>query len=198
MENEQINPWLKIWTEPRKTMRAILSTDRIKNILYLAIVGGILAGISFALSLQKNPPNIKTMSAVPFISLLIAGGLLGIFNLYFGGWLYRLTGSWIGGKGDFTDLKCAVGWSNYPYIIASLFSIISLLSIPNIWLQGFFGLLNFIAVIWGVVIFLKLISEAHQFSVWKGILTVIIASVLITVVILIIGLLVPLLKPLFQ
>ena len=199
MENQDINPWKQIWTQPRKTMRSILSTDPRKTIVWLAIISGILGALTYAFSLKvSQPPRVEHLPVLPILAILIAGGIFGLIHLYFGGWLYRLTGSWIGGKGSFTDVKSAVGWSNYPYIVGSIFGLLGLLAIPHLWLQFIFGLLNFVILIWGLVIFLNLLSESHQFSIWKGILTVLIAAALIFVVIMVIALMIPLIAPLFQ
>ena len=199
MENQDINPWKQIWTEPRKTMRSILSTDPKKTIVWLAVISGILGALTYAYSLKvSQPQRVEHFHALPMLGILIAGGISGLIHLYFGGWLYRLTGSWIGGKGSFTDIKSAVGWSSYPYIVGSLFGLLGLLSIPHLWLQFIFGLINFVVLIWALFIFLNLLSEAHQFSVWKGVLTVLIAAALIFVVIILITLLIPLMAPLFK
>lgn len=180
-------------------MRFLLTTDPHKTIVWLASISGILGAFTYAYSYQTNLPNSSAhFRPLPLIGILIGGAILGLIHLYFAGWLYRLTGSWIGGKGTFTDVKCAVGWANYPYIMSSIAALLGLLSVPHLWLQVIFGLINLVILIWSLVIFLKLLSEAHQFSVWKGIFAVLIGSALIIAVLLIIALLVPLLTPLFQ
>lgn len=180
-------------------MRSILSTDPKKIIVWLAVISGILGALTYVFSLKvSQPQRIDHLHSLLVLGILIAGGISGLIHLYFGGWLYRLTGSWIGGKGSFTEVKSAVGWSNYPYIVGSIFGLLGLLFISHLWLQLIFGLINFVILIWGLVIFFKLLSEAHQFSVWKGILTVLIAAALIFVVFMIIALLIPLLAPLFK
>src|ERR1700722_12611370 len=121
MESKNINPWVQIWTHPRNTLRTILSTDPQKVIVWLAIIGGILSGLSFA-ALGWHFTKNALYQTFLILTMMIVGGLFGIALLYFFGWLYTLTGSWIGGKGGFTDLKCAVGWSNYPFIISNLLS----------------------------------------------------------------------------
>ena len=199
MENKHINPWLHIWTEPRKTLRSILNTDPRRLILWLAIVGGILSAFSMTLILWVRSPYNQTLQHPFFIGgALIAGIVMGIFHLYFGGWIYTLTGSWLGGKGNFTDLKCAVGWSNYPFIVTTLLNILSFIVFPHFVIQAIFAFLNLVAAIWGLVIFMNLIGEAHRFSAWKGLLTFLIALVLIIAVFMIISLIVPLVTPLFQ
>lgn len=192
MANEHINPWSQIWIHPRKTLRSILSTNPQRVIIWLALLGGLISSLSFVHLLEGEG---KTLA---IIAILVAGAILGLIHLYFGGWLYQLTGSWIGGQGSFTDVKCAVGWSNYPFIISSLFGILSLFTLAHPWVLALFGIVNLILAVWGLVIFFNLISEAHRFSIWKGILCFLIAFALIFVVVMIILLIIPLLQPLFQ
>jgi Yip1 domain len=197
MEKENINPWLGLWVQPRKTLRAILTTDPKKWIVWLAIIGGILSALSLA-AFSWYPP--KAVFLHPFLILILAivGAIVGIVHLYFSSWLLTMTGSWLGGKGNFTEVKCAVGWSYYPFIIADILAIVSIYSTHNPWLKLVAGTLNVIAGVWGFVIFVKLVGEAHQFSAWKGLLSFLIALVLVFVAFMIVALLVPLLAPIFQ
>lgn len=194
METPNINPWLHIWTQPRKTMRALLVRPEYM-VLFLALVGGMVSLLAWlAFPLFQDPTRSKL---ILLIFIVIGGCIIGILNLYFGSWLYRLTGSWVGGKGTFVQTKCAVGWSNYPVIISSIFLILSTISSNNLWLQAFFSVVNTIISVWSFIIFIHLLAEVHQFSVWKSLLSILIAFVLLFVMILLIALLIPLLKPLF-
>jgi hypothetical protein len=197
MENGNINPWLKLWTKPRGTLRAILATDPKGVIIWLAIIAGVLSALSFAI-VSWHPPKESSYRLWLLLAMVIGGGIIGIIHLYFVSWLLQLTGSWIGGKGNFIEVKCAVGWSNYPFILADIFAILSVLSTHLIGLKALFALLNLIAAVWGLIIFMKLIGEAHQFSAWKGVCAVLIALVLIFVLLMLIALLAPLLAPIFQ
>lgn len=194
----QINPWLQIWSSPKKTLRSILEKDPKRFILWLAIVGGIISGLSWLGYLWFNYPyHLAYKNTFFIVAMLIAGGIFGVINLYFGGWLYRLTGSWVGGTGSYTDVKCAVGWSWYPFIIAGILGVLSVLA-SNLWIQFALGVLNLIFGFWGFVIFLNLLGEAHRFSAWKALLAFLIALVLLFVALMIVSLLVPLLRPLFD
>ncbi len=198
MENQDINPWLHIWTRPRETMRSILSTDPNRWVLWLAIIGGILSGAAFLLTIRTELPLQRQVAVLPLIVWIVLGAIFSVIHLYFAGWLYRLTGSWVKGKGTFTEVKSAVGWSYYPFFFSSILNIISSLLKNQHILSALLGLIAFIIIIWGMVIFFKILSEAHQFSVWKGILTFLIACVIIFVAIMIVALFIPLLKPIFQ
>jgi len=197
METKNINPWLRLWTQPRVTLRTILDSDPKKLIFWLAVIGGIVSTVAFA-AYNWYPPETVYQSIFLIIALIIAGGIFGLVHLYFSGWLLMLTGSWVAGKGNFTDIKCAVGWSNYPFIIANIFSLINLFLTQSIWLKLFFASISVVLFVWGFVIFMKLIGEAHRFSFWKAVLSVLIGFVLIFVALMLIALLIPLLSPLFQ
>lgn len=197
-QRTQINPWITIWLYPKKTMHHLLATNPKKVILWLAIIGGVLSSISWVNYLWVQYPERKDLHQVLVVlAVMLMGGITGIIYLYLGGWLYQLTGSWVGGKADFTQVKCAVGWANYPFIVASLFALFSLLVIPNPWLQALVGLLYVVSTVWAFVIFINLLAQAHQFSAWKALLSFLITVLLIFVALMLIALLVPLLSPLF-
>lgn len=180
-------------------MRALLDKDPRRLIIWLAVINGVLSGLAWLGAVRISYPTYQyyhtTLSI--FLSLII-GALLGVFYLYFGGWLYKLTGSWLGGKGSFIDVKCAIGWSNYPLIIINMINFFTLLAYQILWLEILFAIINIILPIWAFVIFLNLIGEAHRFSAWKALLAVFITLVLIFVAIMLVSLLVPLLAPIFK
>lgn len=194
----QINPWISIWLHPKKTMDSILETDPKRFILWLAVLGGVLFSISWVSYLWIQYPHRQELHQVLVVlAVILIGGLVGIIHLYLGGWLYQLTGSWIGGKGDFIQVKCAVGWANYPFIIARIFGLLNLVVIPHPWFQAIAGLLNAAFALWAFVIFINLLARAHRFSAWRAILSFFITLFLVFVALMIICLLVPLLSPLF-
>ena len=198
METENINPWLQIWTAPRKTLRALLAHPK-RTIIWLAVLWGIISAWAFIFSNGDRVPEFAAKFHRPlyFIPFLIVGGILGVVLLYFLGWLYKWIGSWIGGKGNFTEVKCAVGWSNYPFIVANLLSILSYLSGAHPILRGVFAVLSLIFAIWALVIFFHLIGESHQFSAWKAVLCFIIAAIIVFIIFMIFAFIIPLLTPLF-
>ncbi len=198
MEFQNINPWTHIWVHPKKTIRSILDRDPRRMIIWLALIEGVISAFAWAGQAGTAHPDRQDFHNFwALLALFVSGGIFGIIHLYFGGWLYKLTGSWLGGKGTFTDVKCAVGWSNYPFILANIASLISLLVVPNPWLQGLFGLITLVFAVWGIVIFLNMVGEAHRFSAWRALLAVFIAVILIFVAVMLVALLVPLIAPLF-
>lgn len=199
-ESEQINPWSGIWFHTRKTIRAILDTNPYGKIIWLAIINGIVSGAVWLGTLwSKYPEELAYKSAYFIILLLVIGGIFGFIGLYLFGWLYQITGKWIRGTGTFTDLKCAVGWANYPFLIGNIFNFLSYISIekqPTI--SGIFALIALILLIWSFIISLKLIGEAHRFSAWRALGTVILVFLLLFIVFMIVIVILSLMAPLFD
>lgn len=191
--SKPFNPWTQIWIAPRETLRQLFSASQ-HMIISLAIIGGVISSLSWLGLLWTQYPHQEEFQRITFIILFaIIGALLGLANLYFGAWLYKITGSWIGGIGNFRRVKYAVGWANYPFIIAGLFNIFSFLAAPNVWLEFIFSFINMVLLLWGIILFINLLAEAHQFSAWRGLWSIFIAAALIFVAIMAIALLVSLL-----
>lgn len=198
-ESAQINPWLSIWTRTRQTMRHILQTNPFKTILWLSALNGAVGALVWLATLWSNYPTKTSYRGSVFIfALLVLGALVGLVGLYFGGWFYKVVGRWLKGTGTFVEVKAAIGWSAYPFLVASLFNFLSLLTLLRYPMTSlFFATLYVIALVWGFIISLKLLAEAHEFSAWRALGTVVLAILLIFIVVMIVALLLPLLSPLF-
>jgi hypothetical protein len=195
----QSNPWLALWIYPRKTFRSILEKDNKIIIISLSIVYGLVSALSWIAYLWNHFPQKTQFHGYPFIIIvLVIGAIFGLLNLYIGGWLFYLIGKWLHGKGSYQDVKCAIGWSTYPYIIASIFAIVADVFFKIVPLEILFALLNIIAVIWGFILFLHIVGEAHRFSAWKTLLCAFIVFIIVLGVVFLISVLIPLLQPLFQ
>lgn len=191
---EVLNPWLTMWVKPRNTIRWILENKPNEMVIILAMLGGFSQAMDRASSKSLG-------DGLPFPLLILAaaviGAISGIISLYLAGAIFKWTGSWIGGKGSFNDVRTAYAWSNVPIIWALI------LWIPEIALFGqelftsvtpqidanptlkialvVFALIESIIGIWAFVIFLKSLGEAHGFSAWKALGTVVL-SILVLVV----------------
>lgn len=198
-ERNQINPWLNLWIRPRQTIRAILDTDPRRLILFLSILNGIISSIAaYFFLLNSDPQDFQSNRSFALIIMIIIGASLGVFHLYFGGWLYQLTGKWLGGKGTFIDLKCAVGWSSYLFLIVSLINLIEALVLSHFWPALIFSILYLIFIIWSFIAFIFLIAEAHRFSAWRGLGTLILALALVFVAVMITLFIITIIQPLFK
>jgi len=191
---EPLDPWFAIWTRPRAALRQILDSDPRRSIYRLAALGGI-AG---ALKLATESGAAETAPVATTLAIAVTGGALGgvLFLFLFPG-LVRVAGRWLGGRGGMIEIRAAVAWSNVPEIWGMA------LWLPRAVLLGeemfqpvppgiegnppaalFFGLLVLAQTLvgfWGLVIGLKCIAEAHRFSAWRALGTLVLVGLMLIV-----------------
>ena len=201
---ERINPWIGIITQPRATIRYVLDSGEWNNVwlLYALIMLMSLPAtvLSIFVELQKN----QTMMPQGFEGLGIMGlivGLMVLFTLvgypfsmlmlYITGWLYKIVGELLGGVGTSSDLRIALTWAYVisiymnliliiPYgIVAILHSTIDTSSAGlQILLALIPGLVSLPLIIYLLVVLCKCVGEAHRFSAWRGLGTMLIITAL--------------------
>ena len=196
----QGNPWLSIWTEPKKTIRAIVNSNAKFGFLILSAIYGLPLAFNLAQSFAFS-------GAVPIWAILVGSlvvcTFLGMIGISLSAWLLHLTGRWIGGKGNFQTVRAAVAWSNVPNIVTILMWFV---------LLGIFGaqvfnrdfsethfvgyqagvlflimLVETIVSIWGFIILLNALAEVQGFSIWRAILNVVIPFVAVVAIVYVVG-----------
>jgi len=188
---EPLVPWISIWARPRATLRQILDDDPRRHVFRLAALGGIADALQVSVTSGLG----DTLSPLLSLAVALAGGALGgILFLFVSTGLILVCGRWLGGRGGTTQIMAAVAWSNVPEIWGLL------LWLPRAALLGeevfraapsriegnppaalFFGLLMMAQTIfglWGFVVALKCIGEAHQFSAWRALGTLVLVVLL--------------------
>lgn len=198
---EGLAPWLSVWVRTRETIRQFLdSSNPTRNMIVIAL----LAGIVSALNQASSRGYLDNSSLGSLIFVVIAGGMIGgLVSLYFLSVVLQWTGGWLGGTGTSAELRVAITRGiNVPAIM------VGILWIPEILLFGqelfttemprvnasplLTGLYYFLIVIegilgvWSIFIALKAIGEAHQFSAWKALWSVIIPGIILVFIIFII------------
>lgn len=194
------NPWLSIWTEPRKTVRSIVNTDPKFGFV---ILSGIY-GFPMALNLAQN---FSLGASIPVWAILIGALIiciiLGMIGITISTWLLHFTGRWIGGRGSFQTVRTAVAWSNVPNVVTILMSLILVAMFGRAMFNAAFSathfmgtqagiifivfLLQAVASIWGFIILLVGLSEVQGFSVWKALLNVLIPFVIVVAIVWLLG-----------
>ncbi len=194
------NPWVSIWTQPRKTIRSIVTTDPKYGFYLLCAVYGLPMAFNLAQSfyLTASIP----LWAVILGSLLVCT-FLGMIGISISTWLLQVTGRWIGGKGTFQTIRAAVAWSNVPNFVTVLMWIV-LLAIfggsvfaPSFTETRFVGfqagavflifLIQSVISVWGFIILLHTLGEVQGFSAWKALVNVIIPFVIVVGIWLLLG-----------
>lgn len=187
-----VNPWIGIWVRPRATLQAILAYNKSYLLPLLYWIYGMPLFLQAAqnMSLGERFP----------LGVILGGAVIGAFIIGFiginlGALLFHWTGRWIGGVGSFKDVRAAVAWASVPHIVAIATWIVQVLMFGhNTFSLMFFktplvgtsftimylcSIVSMVAMVWGVVILLKALGQAQQFSAWKALLNVFLPFVII-------------------
>jgi len=193
-EAEKLNPFIQIWIKPRQVIRQILNSNSRKFVILLAMIGGISQVLDKA-SFRDMGDKLD----YPYILLvaLIGGPLGGILSLYVSSALIKWTGNWIGGRGTFEEIRISNAWSNVPTMWTLLLWIPQIILFgqetftnktpiidSNLVLKVIYLLLSFVELvigIWIIIINIKCIGEAQQFSSWKALVNIILSWAVILV-----------------
>lgn len=185
-------PWFTIWIAPRTTIRSVLDSDPKRLFLTL----GILAGIErFLWSFSTS--NAGDHYTLPLIlaGSVIFGPLLNLAVIYLKSAILTWTGRWIGGKGSHAEIRATFVWSGIPEIAGISYWLLGFATFgdelftsatPRIDGSTFlsFQVVAFQAVLvvlalWGFVLFVICLAEAHRFPVWKAFLNLLLALVVV-------------------
>ena len=193
--SEPLNPWLSMWTRPRATMRQILDTNPRRWVHRLAILSGIVGAIGG--HFPDHPPFPHFDPGKMLAMKIVAGICAGLLGLYIGSFMVWMTGRWIGGQGNFVQVRAATAWPNVLTLWGGLLWIplIAYLGMdafnlnPESLLEDSVGRLlfapifaiGFVIVVWRFFVFLKCLAEAHRFSAWQALGAAVIGIVLLVI-----------------
>lgn len=195
---EIINPWIHIWKDPRKTVRYAIDHHWMKLAFLLAIVVGINSAWNETIR-NAVDSGYRSTGSLPgtFIFIIVGGAILGLIGWIVSSAILTWVGGWLGGEGRYKELLIAVGISGIPsmfllglnmanflFIGKKIFYGGALANWQSLWYL-ISGMLVVGIGIWSIFITLKAIGQAHYFSAWRAL-----ATVILPIVILIIGLMV--------
>ncbi|OAB36950.1 hypothetical protein PMSD_10080 [Paenibacillus macquariensis subsp. defensor] len=189
--------WLKIWIRPRETMRHIINKPTNTGVVILLM---LLGGFIFAMNKAASDSMADSMPLDTLFITIICATIIGAVIYYFliGG-LFYWVGSLLGGTGSYSDVRLSLAYAYIPTIITLLIWIPSLIlfgtenftsdtprmdsSDGSLITYLIFEVIEFIIGIWGIFIYLKCLGEAHRFSAWKALLTVILPLIISLVIV---------------
>lgn len=195
----------KIWFSPKQTMRRILEVNPTYLVIFLVLLSGFAQGLGNFAGLTEFD--------YPFgvsLTLSIVFGIIAAFIMYFlMSALYKWVGGWLGGVATHQETRSVYAWSSVTNIVLVPVTLLTIAVIGSDYFYldvldftyllhdpvsavvvAFSGLMSLIIGIWGIVIFIGALSEAHQFSIGKAIATALILLVISFVVIFVIGMIV--------
>lgn len=165
-----------IWTEPRATIRRIVSRDPKYWVVGLAVLSGSSAMVS---PLQDTSDTPISLLATLVIAATI-GPLVALATLWIGAWMVRRLGhAFLDGTASPEEMRAALAWANLPQVAmlpvgllcAALFGpgvhVRDVDSIPPLVIP--FVLLALVATVWGTWIAANTTAEVQGYrSAWKG------------------------------
>jgi len=189
-----INPWTRIWTNPRETVRKIVDF----NPKFRFIALSFLHGLPMLLYMAQDMSLGDTIGwGAILIGAIILATFIGMLSITIGSSLFLWTGKWIGGQGTYYPIRAATSWSNVPNIVIILSWLALILFFKNsLFLANFQNaefagsglalyfvvlLIQAVMSIWSFVILVKGLAEVQKFSAWKGLLNVLIPFFLIMI-----------------
>ncbi|MEN7343087.1 MAG: Yip1 family protein [Pseudomonadota bacterium] len=114
----QFRPLRSIWLQPGETISRIAH----ENPGYLLFVLPIVAGFWLFPADVLFDDFTETSYGLLLQSLLSFSPLFELIAVFIGAWLVRLTGRWLGGKGDIESLQVVFAWSNVPVCVMAVLS----------------------------------------------------------------------------
>jgi hypothetical protein len=206
LKNKNLYYLLLLCIKPREAVKKILNTPN-KGITYLLIINfGIVISIySVVRSFSSFHMTITSL----LIICVLQGVVIGIVWYFGASGIYKLIGSWFGGKGSYRDIRLALAYSSIPLVFLSGVWILTLLTygiekftivLPYFYsfpfgieesiLQLHFSspllmiiaIVTIITTIWYGIIIIQCLSEAHQFSSIKGLIVLLIPLLLISII----------------
>lgn len=192
-----VTPFFTMWTRPRRTMRAVLETNPRRFVIPPVVLAGFGNALDRASGRSLGDGNDLPVWAIILLCAAL-GSLGGLLTVYGGGWLPRLTGGWLGGRGSYVGVRSALAWSSVPLVWSLLlwppelallgremFTTATLDACPILFVPlGFLILLEVAIGVWSFVVFLKALGEAHGFSAWRSLGAAAIAAGLVLAVLL--------------
>lgn len=189
-----MNPWITIWTSPRKTIARIVSENPQQGLWRLAAIYGFLSLLNGFQSYALG--DIAHLIAILLLALILAP-IWGM--LVFGAWswvIYRV-GKLLNGKGTFSFVRAAFAWSCVPLILNIFLWMILIVAFGTSLFQTvpltgpvFFLLVvlifKVIVLVWSLVIYINALAEVQKFSIARSIANIVLAWVAIAAVVLLI------------
>ncbi len=194
------NPWFKMWTSPRETIRAIVKANPNFRLVWLSLVYSLPSMFYVAQKLSWG-------ASVNFWLILGICALLaipiGFIGFCLNSFLLMLTGKLLKGTGSFKNIRAAFAWSSVPNVVnialwvllfVSFGAHVFLHNFPSMLYSGVHGailqaalILQVVVAIWMLVIFLHALGEVQGFSAWMALLNVVLALILWMVVLFVLG-----------
>jgi hypothetical protein len=182
------NPWLSMWTRPRRTLRRILDSNPGRHVLLLAMLLGVSGVLDNAV--LRSAGDALAWPTIVLIAV-VAGPIGGVIGIYLWGWVVHTTGRWLKGRAAMHEVRAAIAWGNMPALWAlplyipeiALFGQEQFTSTmprveaspPLLFTMIGLSLVEVVIGVWAVVTLIRSVAEAQRFGAWMGLANVLLA-----------------------
>jgi len=188
--------------KPRQTMRRILDAGRDRMIIPLVLLTGLsfIFGDADRTSFTSLEPDKRLKFTLIFAAAVVGGLLICLILFYLFSWAAYAIGRTMEGQGSARDVRSALAWGAVPFIWALLYRIPAVIWFPVTKTQvgtgghtrftfspgmaghgcmtaALLGILELTIVIWYVIVASNTIGEAHRFSSWRGLGTLLLTAI---------------------
>jgi hypothetical protein len=174
------NPFRTFWGDPRGTVREIVNSDPTRHVILLAWLYGVL-DLTQGMVLKASGQD----GWAPFFvgMTLCMGPLAGFAVIFLKGSFLAMTGGWLGGDADPTQVRAAFAWGSLPELLSLPVWMVAVVLVgPQLFetharaaasatvygVLGMFGFLQFALWIWAFVTRLQCVAEVHSISVHRA------------------------------
>lgn len=185
------NPWISMWTKPKDTIRKIVDVNPNYKLFTLSSIYGFVSLIGSSQSFSLGE---KLNTFLILISCIILAPLWGYLIFSSASYFIFFTGKWFKGIAKYSQIRCAVAWSNVPMIVNLFIWLMLFMVFKGDILKDFpvnYAFSNFERVflfimmlaqlgisIWIIILYVNSLAEVQKFSVGKAILNLLIAIVI--------------------
>ena len=163
------NPYLDIWVNPRRAIRALIATDPTRGVLLIPWC----AGLGMFLTGLAPKANDKLPLAMMVVLAFLVGPLVSFALVFTSSLLTTYTGRLLGGAGQTVEVRAAMAWAQAPLVLGVILWV-PLVTATGPWRTATQSL-DVGMVIWSEAIALALVAEVHGFSFWRAVGAVLIA-----------------------
>ena len=189
---EILNPWWRIWVQPRQTIAYLAATDPKMHFWLLACFYGVVNASSIAITY-----SIGDQLSAPEVGMFIlaSGTISGILGIFFTASLLKLAGGLLGGVAESQHIRMVLVWAAIPLNVLTMLSLIPLIGMfgsdvftstnprlqnmlfgqelaADIASMGIFlwrNALGLVGSLYYIIIVIIGIAEVERFNIWKSI-----------------------------
>lgn len=182
-----MNPFFSTWLQPKQTARYMIEHKSKGYAMFILSVGYIG---SFLSSLRDTDFDIAPVWLL--VGSIILAPIMAFVGNSITSWLYWRVGRVFDGVATYNEMFKSISLSSVPYVILIPFYSVWLMTAPESLINPtYIGpipwyflptlILTFLTSMWSLGIVIATVAEAHQFSIGKAILTVIIPIIVIVI-----------------